>query len=146
MRIISIAVMFLLAGAGGYAEWSYFSVSTSRPLSGIGWHGVRYSIEIADTEESWRRGLGERDGLCAACAMLFVFPEAGRHDFWMKGMRFPLDIVWVLDGRVTHIERRIDPASVETFRPNVAADQVIEVNAGATDQLGEGDQIDYYRE
>lgn len=76
--------------------------------------------------------------------MLFIFPRAEKYGFWMKGMRFPLDIIWVSEEKVVHIERNISPTSRETFRPDVAADQVIEVNAGSADQLREGDRIDYY--
>ena len=28
-------------------------------------------------------------------AMLFVFEEPGRHSFWMKNVRFPLDIIFL---------------------------------------------------
>ncbi len=27
--------------------------------------------------------------------MLFIFPVEGQHGFWMKNMRFPLDIIWI---------------------------------------------------
>lgn len=146
MRAVFVIGALLLLGVGGCAGWLYFFTSSSQVLSGVGWHGNRYAIEIADTPELWSRGLSGRESLCATCSMLFVFPRAERHDFWMRGMRFPLDIVWVSGGKAVHIERRIDPASGETFRPNVSADQVIEVNAGSADQLQVGDRIEYYSE
>ncbi|MBP5993940.1 MAG: DUF192 domain-containing protein [Candidatus Moranbacteria bacterium] len=146
MRAVCIIGVVLLLGVGGCAGWSYFFASSDQTLLAVGWQGNQYAIEIADTPELWGRGLSGRDDLCAACSMLFVFPRAERHDFWMKGMRFPLDIIWVSGGKVVYIERRIDPTSAETFRPDVAADQVIEVNAGAADRLREGDRIDYYSE
>ena len=47
--------------------------------------------EIADTPETRRRGLSYRDELADGCGMLF--DKAGA--FWMKGVRFPLDIVFL---------------------------------------------------
>ena len=146
MRTVFIVGILLLLGVGGCAGWSYFFASSDQTLSAVGWQGSRYTVEIADTPELWGRGLSGRDNLCAVCSMLFVFPRAEKHDFWMRGMRFPLDIIWVSGGKVVYMERHIDPASTETFRPNVVADQVIEVNAGAADQLKEGDRIEYYSE
>lgn len=146
MRVFVTVGILLLLSAGGFAGWSYFSASSDQTLSALGWHGNRYAIEIADTQESWERGLSERDGLCAACSMLFVFPRAERYGFWMKGMWFPLDIIWVSEGKAVHIERHVDPASRGTFYPDVPVDRVIEVNAGAADQLKEGDRIEYYSE
>jgi uncharacterized membrane protein (UPF0127 family) len=57
-------------------------------------------VEIADTPFLRSRGLSYRDGLRPGTGMLFVFGEPAIHDFWMKGMRFCLDIVWIEDGQI----------------------------------------------
>lgn len=105
--------------------------------------GKTYALEIADTDEERQRGLGGRESLCAECAMLFMFDRSDRHAFWMKEMRFPLDIVWLSDDTIVHIERRVPADSPDIFRPEGAADKVLEFNAGEADALQAGDRVGF---
>ena len=77
--------------------------------------------------------LGETDG------MLFVFERPAFHSFWMKGMLFPLDLIWIENGLVVHIERdapHFPPGtsdmSLPIYAPAAPATYVLEVNAGFT--------------
>ena len=101
-----------------------------------------YTVEVADTAKKRSRGLGERDSLCASCAMLFVFNTSGKHAFWMQGMRFPIDIVWLSQGRVVSLQRRISPEDRTIYTPTESADQVLEFNAGVLDDIREGDTLE----
>jgi uncharacterized protein len=48
--------------------------------------------------------------------MLFVFDTAREHSFWMKNMKFPIDIIWLnSDKTVVHIEHNLQPCSFDTF-------------------------------
>jgi uncharacterized protein len=104
-----------------------------------------YALEIADTDSKRTLGLGERDSLCRSCAMLFVFDRPSRYTFWMKGMRFPLDIVWLSGDEVVFIERNISADSLLLYTPDQPADRVLEFNAGAMDTLSVGDTVRYFR-
>lgn len=108
--------------------------------------GKTYSLEIADTPEKQRKGLGGRDGLCQTCAMLFVFPDKGEHSFWMKDMRFPLDIVWFTGDKMVHIEKNIPPVSREIFTPPLPTDNVLEFNAGEAEGFEAGDDVQFLYE
>lgn len=102
-----------------------------------------FSVEIAATDEEKTKGLGDRDTLCPTCAMLFIFDERERYAFGMRGMRFPLDIVWLSGDRVVFVVSRVTPESPEIFTPPVAADRVLEGNAGVFDGLKVGERIRY---
>jgi len=56
---------------------------------------VTIEAEVSDTGALRERGLGYRDGLKPGKGMLFVYEEPGARSFWMKGMRFCLDIIWI---------------------------------------------------
>lgn len=103
--------------------------------------GKIYSVELATTAEEQALGLGERDALCEQCAMLFLFQDVEEHAFWMKGMRFPLDIAWLLDGRVVHIEHRVPNDSMTVYAPSGKSNQVLEFNAGVLDAVRVGDRL-----
>lgn len=105
--------------------------------------GIRYDIEVADTEEERSRGLGGRASVCRHCALLFVFPEKGRWAFWMKEMRFPIDIIWIAGDTVVDIERNIPSSSTAVFRPDAESDRVLEVNGNGADGLLTGDKVRY---
>jgi len=58
------------------------------------------TVELAITMDERARGLGYRDGLAAGTGMLFVDEGPNPQTFWMKGMRFCLDMVWIEGGKV----------------------------------------------
>ena len=103
--------------------------------------------EIAADEASRQRGLSGRERLAADAGMLFLLPNDSPA-FWMKGMRFPLDIVWIKDGRVVDVTADVPPpdgqsASLPTYSPGRPADRALEVNAGwaARHGVGRGDVV-----
>ena len=64
--------------------------------------------------------------------MLFIFPTPAPRAFWMKDMRFALDIIWIgSDLRVVDITENALPESYPaTFSPRAPAQFVLEVPAG----------------
>jgi len=103
----------------------------------------QWIVESASEPASRARGLGSREFLSPGNGMLFLFPDIGpgKHVFWMKGMRFPLDIAWVRESRVIFIERSIPADSQDVFYPPEDADSVLEVNAGEMSDVMIGDRV-----
>ena len=100
--------------------------------------GAEISLHVADTPEERERGLGGRPSLGRKEAMLFVFDEPGRYGFWMKGMLFPLDIIWLdADFRVVHMEENVATSTYpRLYEPPSAASYVLELSAGASAETG----------
>lgn len=97
------------------------------------------NAEIADTPEKRERGLMNGEGLDQNNGMLFVFPEEGQYPFWMKNMKFPIDIIWInRDYRIVHIEKDAQPCreSCKSYYPKDKAIYVVEVNANFTEIWG----------
>jgi uncharacterized membrane protein (UPF0127 family) len=55
---------------------------------------VPIRVEVVDTPERITLGLSYRNEI-GADGMLFVFPRPLVPPFWMKGMKFDLDLVWI---------------------------------------------------
>ena len=90
--------------------------------------------DIADDTESRQRGLSGRERLDEGEGMLFLLPNDSP-SFWMKGMRFPIDIVWIRDGRVVDVTADVPPprssnAPLPTYSPDRPANRALEVSAG----------------
>jgi len=61
-------------------------------------NGHTWTMELAMGEEAIQRGLMGRTSLPPHTGMLFVFPAATTHQFWMAWCVMPIDLVF-LDGR-----------------------------------------------
>ncbi|MBI5133973.1 MAG: DUF192 domain-containing protein [Candidatus Taylorbacteria bacterium] len=105
----------------------------------------RFDAFVSDTDELRSKGLSVFSGLGENQAMLFSFERPGEWGFWMKDMRFPIDIVWVgEDMRIVSFEERVSPSTYPTtFFPKAPAVYVIELSAGTVGRIGarEGDAV-----
>lgn len=100
------------------------------------------SLLIADDLDEQVNGLSNfaANGL-GADGMMFIFEDQVERTFWMKDMRFDLDVLWVADGRVVKIDLAV-PAPAEGQEPArmysnpYLADTVIELPAGRVAEWG----------
>ncbi len=70
----------------------------------------KFQTEIVDTPSLRNKGLSGRDSLCANCAMLFVFENEGDYRFWMRDMKFPIDIIWLnKEGQIIYRKENLNP-------------------------------------
>jgi len=94
---------------------------------------ARVAVELATDPIDQARGLGGRDGLDWDTGMYFVYDQAGFYGFWMKDMRFDIDIVWIREGRIVDLHPNVPhhpDGPGPTLRPAELADAVLEVSAG----------------
>jgi uncharacterized protein len=98
-------------------------------------NGLVLVADISATNEQRTKGLSVKDGLAENEAMLFVFGNAAEHRFWMKDMKFPIDIIWIdSDKNVVYIEHNLQPCTSEvlctTYKPNDDSLYVLETVGG----------------
>lgn len=93
-------------------------------------------VEVVTKSDSILQGLSGREEI-GSDGMLFVFPEEGRPSFWMKEMKFDLDLIWINDGKVVEITADVphpDPetplSALPTYSPQQPVDMVLEMAAG----------------
>lgn len=109
-------------------------------------NGRSYALDVADTNAARAQGLGGRARLAQNAGMLFVFPAAGQQCFWMKGMHFTLDIIWVSgDHRIVQIVPNLSPATYPRTYCASGTQYVIELNAGQATSAGMrlGQRLDF---
>ena len=104
---------------------------------------ARINVLVADTPQERAAGLSGYPGLPEDAGMLFVFPEPRQPSFWMKGMEFSLDLVWIRDGIVVKIETSVPPPPPNTpddqlprYQPDAPITHVLELTAGSAARLG----------
>lgn len=100
---------------------------------------VILEVEIADTAALRSTGLSGHPALADDEGMYFIFPVPAIYPFWMKGMNFPIDIVWLRGDKVVGVAANVAmPGSgkLEIYSPPSLIDRVLEVNAGLARKLG----------
>jgi uncharacterized membrane protein (UPF0127 family) len=95
------------------------------------------NIEIADEDKEQQKGLSGMESLPEDQGMLFVYKDLAIPTFWMRGMRFPIDIIWIVGGKVIDFEKRLPnplPGTSDDelgrYSPTQPISAVLEVNAG----------------
>lgn len=114
-------------------------------------NGVELIADVAATNEQRAQGLSVKDALAENEAMLFVFDTAQDHSFWMKNMKFPIDIIWLDSNRtVVHVEHNLQPCNFEVFCPTYKPDDnnalyVLETVAGFAEKsdIVEGTRVEF---
>lgn len=98
-------------------------------------------LEVADDAKEREIGLSSKKSLADNQGMLFIFEEPGTYPFWMKGMDFPIDIIFLNDKKIVTIYENV-PApknstqDLQIYPPKEPADRVIELNAGKAKEYG----------
>lgn len=109
-------------------------------------------VEIPKDGFARALGLGMRDQIAENQGMLFLFDEYKQHAFWMKNMRFSIDIVWIKDNLVVEITKNVqlDPAGTTditrtTYKPSMEVNKVLELKAGWAEdhKLKVGDALEF---
>ena len=101
-----------------------------------------FLVEVADTAFQRAQGLAGREFLARDRGMLFVFEKSAFYRFTMAGMRFPLDFVWIREGRAIGVTAAVMP-EVMSVEPPEPVDMVLEINAGVATERGikAGDEV-----
>jgi uncharacterized membrane protein (UPF0127 family) len=100
-------------------------------------NGHILKTQVAKTEVDREKGLGSKKCIEDNQAMLFEFEESGYYPFWMKDMKFPIDIIWLdSNKKVVTTKTNILPSTYpRTFTNTKPAQYVLELKAGNTNNL-----------
>ena len=139
-KIFLGAVVFIMVVVLGLA---YAFVGNKNKIINVKIGENFFKSEVAETIGQKAKGLSYRDSLDKDTAMYFDFSREDRHGFWMMGMRFPIDIIWIKNNEVVGIEKNASAptpgtpeSALKLYYPPEAVDKVLEINAGLSDELG----------
>lgn len=118
------------------------------PKTAVRFGSESFMVFVADTQRRRAQGLSDISSLPENVGMLFQFETPEKHPFWMNRMRFPLDILWVRQGRIVDlwenapIPQEGDPPA--SYTPLEDADRVFEFPAGfiAKYEIQRGERVD----
>lgn len=148
-----IFLIIIISITGGFYAVSF--ISQIREVERKFEVKINNQIIIADSAISFperKKGLASRIFLGINEGMMFLFDEPGYHGIWMKGMRIPIDIVWIGPNKeIVSIEEYVFPPredipdnELTVYLPSRPASYVLELKAGRVSILEakEGDIVE----
>jgi uncharacterized protein len=105
----------------------------------------RIMVDVMNTPESRAKGLSGRESLAEDEGMLFVFDSPSKNYFWMQGMNFAIDMIWINENmEIIYLKKDASPEDyLSTFGPDENSMYVLEVVSGFSDKnnLKLGDKV-----
>lgn len=101
--------------------------------------GQKFKVEIVKQLWEIEHGLSGRYKLKDNKGMLFVFKKEDKYAFWMKDMKFPIDIIWINNEKIVDIKKDAPipiTDNLESYTPTSSARYVLEINAGLSEKYG----------
>ena len=139
MLIIALSLFFL------FIINNYFS----KKNSSVSINGTSFKVIVAKTDNQKEKGLSIYKSLPENEGMIFPFEKADYYSFWMKGMKFSIDIIYIKDNKIVQIFKRVpypktssDKLTVVT--PKEKSNYILEINSGFSDKykFKEGDKVE----
>lgn len=132
-------VLFVVKLAGGSVPFKVTQKTT------INNHTFKVKVVNSDMEK--QIGLSQTKNLPPDYAMLFPFNQEGYYSFWMKDMKFPIDIIYINNKRIVKVFQNVaapnQNESLKIYVSPTPADTVLEIKAGLSEKykLKEGDKV-----
>lgn len=139
LAILLIAILLVL-----------FLPGAERQTGKVRINGVEIKVEIAKTPIELYKGLSGKDSLCQNCGMLFIFPTKAEKTFVVRGMLFPIDIIWISGEKIVKIDEELplpDSPDLKKYSSGQPVDYVLEVNSGfcRENSIKAGDRVEYLK-
>jgi len=145
---ILIAVVLILAIVCAFS-FSVFYFKSDFGKGVVKINGKSIKVDVALTAETQYQGMQGRNSLAADYGMLFVFKDKRYHEFWMQGMKFPIDIIWLDDNKIIGFSENLpvpaDLNNIPVYNSPSEVNYVLEVKTGFVKEnnLKVGDTVEY---
>jgi uncharacterized membrane protein (UPF0127 family) len=151
IAIVASALIVFFAAVAFTFVYVFISVSknTAPRKSEISIGSKSFSVDVASDAATRAQGLSGRESLGDGEGMYFIFDKPENYGFWMKDMKFAIDIIWIRGNKVVGIDENVEPepgkplSDLKIYYPPQEIDRVLEVNAGTAEKynLTAGDTV-----
>jgi uncharacterized membrane protein (UPF0127 family) len=136
-RVIYNKKIFIAVASMIIMSFSFWGCQQDYEQKSIKINNQKIIVDIADTEQKRKLGLGNRESLCNDCGMFFVFDDIKPRTFWMKNMNFDIDIIWIRGNVVVEISENISHKMQEKeIYSKESVNGVLELPAGSAQKFG----------
>ena len=107
-----------------------------------------FYVDIAKSDSEHEKGLSIYNKIPVNRGMIFLFNKPDYYSFWMKNMKFSIDIIYIRDDKIVDIFQNVSlPKSsyenLPIIKPEEKADMVLEINSGLSNKYNfkKGDSV-----
>jgi uncharacterized protein len=151
--LLAFALLLIVVGAF-YVTSSYLkggkplSLFKKTPVVTIGDHN--FKVVVASSQKEQEIGLSKTKSLSQDQGMIFLFQKLDYYLFWMKNMKFPIDIIYINNDKIVTIKNNVqipknNVGNLTIYSPTEPADKVLEIQAGLSQKykFKNGDKLKY---
>jgi uncharacterized membrane protein (UPF0127 family) len=127
--VLAIVIVLILS----FLAFNYFL--PKNPKAEI--NGQVFSLYLARSSQEQATGLAKYTKIEQNQGMLFLFKRTDNYSFWMKDMRFPIDIIFIRGDRVVTVFQNVPVSpnnNLPVYTTKTKADKVLEINAGLAEK------------
>lgn len=144
--LVIIVILLILFNGSGIQLFN-FGKSPSATIN-----NRTFNVKVVKTLKDRQVGLSATNNLPENQGMLFVFEKKDIYPFWMRNMKFPIDIIFIDDNKVVEVIKDAQPPKPGTpiseltiYRPQSKANYVLEINAGLSERyaIKKGDMVTF---
>lgn len=149
--LIFALLLVIVAGvvtAQNYLKTKNFFLFEKNPTATINNH--TFGLSVADSQREKEIGLSETESLAKNQGMIFIFDKPDYYSFWMKNMKFPIDIIYINKDKIVTIQTNVQPPTSPTesliiYSSTEPSDKVLEIQAGLSKKYNfkKGDKVKY---
>jgi len=110
----------------------------------------KFKVIVASSQQEQEIGLSKTKSLSQNQGMIFLFEKPDYYSFWMKKMKFPIDIIYINGDVITIIKNDVRPPKDNkeipiVYTPTEPSDRVLEIQAGLSEKYNfkKGDKVQY---
>lgn len=122
-------LIILIVGTFFYSFYKF-----SQPTAEI--KGHKFQLLIAKSDKDKQIGLSKYNNLAKDKGMVFIFDNEGLYSFWMKDMKFPIDILFIKGDKIVTIQQNVPINNLTIYSPTQNVDKVLEINANLSREYG----------
>lgn len=151
--IISLLLVSLLTSFFIFLGYNFlYKVNQNDETIKIKINNEEFNLSVARTDEDRKKGLAKFDSIKENEGMVFIFDTPGNYSFYMKDMKFNIDIVFLNERKeVVSIFKNakttdyVNPLQYEAYKPDYPSKYVLEFKEGTIQKIGLklGDKIDF---
>ena len=139
--LLVFALLLIVIGAillaQKYLKINIFSLpgkNSTAAITTVTINNYTFKVKVAKSQKEQEIGLSETDQLPQDQGMIFIFDKPDYYSFWMKNMKFPIDIIYINNDKIVTVKSNAQPLVKQEnpiiYKPTDPTDKVLEINAG----------------
>lgn len=133
--IVIFGLILIFIASVAIYQFSKNQLSQLKPNGKVTFGKQTFNVETVKDSKAQQVGLTKYNSIKTDQGMLFVFDKPDTYSFWMKNMKFPIDIIFIKDNSVVSFVENAKPVGADAANPPIytptdPADKVVEIQAG----------------